>query len=59
MEDVDGPLVAESLYNELFKGKFGEFDPSDVPYALDEAVQKLRRIHREPSRWALYIHMGM
>jgi hypothetical protein len=59
MEDIDGPLVAESLYKELFKGQLNEFDPSEVPYALDEAVQRLRHIHREPSRWALYIHMGM
>ncbi|THH00813.1 hypothetical protein EW026_g1753 [Hermanssonia centrifuga] len=40
MGDQDGPEVAAGIYKELFKGE--TMDPDDVPYALDEAVQKLR-----------------
>jgi hypothetical protein len=30
-----------------------------VPYALGDAVRKLRAKGLEPSRWAPYIHIGM
>ncbi len=57
MGDQDGPEVAAGIYKELFKGE--TMDPDDVPYALDEAVQKLRARKVHSSRWATYIHMGV
>ncbi|EIN11238.1 hypothetical protein PUNSTDRAFT_63276 [Punctularia strigosozonata HHB-11173 SS5] len=59
MEDVDGPMVAGLVYGELFRDDSEMLDPDDVPYALDAAVQKLREAHPEPSRWAVYVHLGM
>jgi hypothetical protein len=59
MEDVDGPMIAKYIYEELFKGESDYLDPNIVPYALDEAVRKLREIEPSPSRWAPYIHIGM
>jgi CHAT domain-containing protein len=59
MGDVDGPIVAETVYRELFGGEGEVLDFDVVPYALDSAVQKLRSYDLEPSRWAPYIHIGM
>ncbi|EIN12573.1 hypothetical protein PUNSTDRAFT_141242 [Punctularia strigosozonata HHB-11173 SS5] len=58
MGDMDGPLVARTVYEELFRGDSEHLDPRIVPYALDAAVQKLRDIDPNPSRWAPYIHIG-
>jgi CHAT domain-containing protein len=57
--DVDGPVVAETVYRKLFEGEGETLDFDIVPYALDEAVRKLRNQGLEPSRWAPYIHIGM
>jgi hypothetical protein len=59
MQDVDGPIIADSVYRAIFSGDSDDIDPDDVAYGLDEAVQQLRRIHSDPSRWAPYIHLGM
>jgi CHAT domain-containing protein len=59
MGDVDGPIVAETVYKELFAGDGDMLDFDVVPYALDDAVRKLRVQGLEPSRWAPYIHIGM
>jgi hypothetical protein len=61
MGDLDGPVIAEGIYSYLFDpNKESEFlDPDDIPYALDEAVQKLRNSGLEPSFWATYIHIGI
>jgi CHAT domain-containing protein len=59
MGDVDGPVVAETVYRELFGGAYDMLDFEIVPYALDTAVRKLRAQGLEPSRWAPYIHLGM
>jgi hypothetical protein len=61
MGDFDGPVIAESIYASLFADKReSEFlDPDDIPYALDNAVQKLRNSGLDPSFWATYIHMGI
>jgi CHAT domain-containing protein len=59
MGDVDGPIVAETVYLELFAGDGDILDFDLVPYALDAAVRKLRAQGLEPSRWAPYIHMGI
>jgi hypothetical protein len=59
MEDVDGPMIAASVYGDLFNGEKEHIDPDDVAYALDAAVQLLRHIHPDPARWAPYIHIGI
>jgi CHAT domain-containing protein len=59
MGDVDGPVVAKTVYEALFAGEGDMLNFDVVPYALDAAVQKLRAQGLEPSRWAPYIHIGM
>lgn len=59
MDDVDGPIVAKRVYEELFGGDAEFFEPDSIPYALDSAVGELRAKKVHPSRWALYIHMGI
>jgi CHAT domain-containing protein len=59
MGDIDGPVVAETVYKELFAGEGDTLDFDVVPHALDAAVQRLRAQGLEPSRWAPYIHIGM
>jgi CHAT domain-containing protein len=59
MGDIDGPVVAETVYKEMFAGDGDTLDFDVVPYALDAAVRKLRTQGLEPSRWAPYIHIGM
>jgi hypothetical protein len=60
MEDVDGPMIARHLYGALFQGnEKTQLDSDDVAYALDSAVEQLRRKHSEPIRWACYVHIGM
>jgi CHAT domain-containing protein len=59
MGDVDGPIVAKTVYDELFAGDCDMLDFDIVPYALDTAVRTLRAQGLEPSRWAPYIHFGM
>jgi hypothetical protein len=56
MHDEDGPKVADRLYEVLFKKD--SLDLDDIPYALDDAVQVLRRGGVPASRWALFMHMG-
>jgi hypothetical protein len=61
MGDLDGPVIAGNIYSALFQKDSGsEFlDPDAVPYALDEAVQTLRKSRIDPSFWATYIHIGV
>ena len=59
MNDNDGPLIARSIYEELFKDPRASLDPNVIPYALDCAIQKLHHNGVHPSRWATYIHMGI
>jgi hypothetical protein len=59
MADVDGPMVSESVYKKIFGSCSELIDPDDVAYALDAAVQELRLIQPDPSRWAPYIHFGI
>jgi hypothetical protein len=58
MADADGPIVASSVYDTLFKEE--TFDLNDVPYALDDAVRLLREQQKEMNaeRWAVFVHMG-
>jgi hypothetical protein len=59
MADVDGPMIAESIYKDIFNSDWDYVNPDDVAYALDSAVQDLGRLHPDPSRWAPYIHLGI
>ena len=52
MSDIDGPLVAGHIYDQIFSGEGEYLDPNVIPYALDEAVQRLRANRVPPSRWA-------
>jgi hypothetical protein len=59
MEDIDGPMVAKSVYEDIFSSQSEYIEPDDVAYALDTAVQKLRHVDQDSSRWAPYIHLGI
>jgi hypothetical protein len=59
MGDVDGPRVAKSLYEDVFKGDSEYINPDDIAYALDAAVRRLRHEVKDPMRWAPYIHLGI
>lgn len=58
MNDEDGPTVARAVYKELMTRKDGFLDKDAFPYALDDAVQSLRRDGAPPHRWAPFIHIG-
>ena len=59
MGDVDGTLVARTVYKRIFGDDSEYLDPDVIPYALDEAMQTLRARGLHPSRWAPYIHLGV
>jgi hypothetical protein len=59
MGDVDGPKIAKSLYEGVFKGNSEYINPDDIAYALDDAVHLLRNETKDPMRWAPYIHLGI
>lgn len=59
MDDVDGPIVAERVYKNLFQSPSEYLDPDSIPYALDEVVSELRSQGLHPSRWAPYVHFGI
>lgn len=59
MDDFDGPVVARTVYEELFGAGADVIEPDAVPYALDSAVQKLRRMGLAANRWAPYVHFGV
>jgi hypothetical protein len=56
MSDEDGPLIADYVYDALFKEVI--FDLNVVPYALDDAVRHLREQKVKPERWSVFVHMG-
>lgn len=59
MGDVDGPIVAMKVYEELFRGEAESLDPDAIPYALDEVMHDLRKQGLHASRWAPYVHLGV
>lgn len=59
MDDLDGPVVAKTVYEELFQGGREVLDLDAIPYALDLAVQKLQAKGLAASRWAPYVHFGV
>jgi hypothetical protein len=56
MSDEDGPQLARRVYEVLFERD--QLDLDDISYALDAAVQALRRAGVPARRWALFMHMG-
>ena len=56
MSDSDGPRVAKWFYEKLFEQETITVDA--IPYALDYAVNELRKSGAPPQRWATFIHMG-
>ena len=64
MADEDGPVIADSFYEELFRGSDGkpgvEPDTTKSAQALHVAVQKLRfqKNGASFSRWIPFIHIG-
>jgi hypothetical protein len=56
MHDADGPDVARRVYEALFRKD--RLDLEDVPYALDEVVESLRKAGVPAARWALFMHTG-
>lgn len=59
MGDIDGPIVARRVYEELFRNNSEHLDPDVIPYALDDAVSELRQQGLHVSRWAPYVHIGV
>jgi hypothetical protein len=56
MSDKDGPLVAQWVYEALLNKEIFELD--DIPYVLDDAVQKLKAHGVPLHRWATFVHFG-
>jgi hypothetical protein len=56
MHDADGPAVARVFYERLLESD--EITADDVPYALDAAVQELKKTGAPPNRWAPFVHFG-
>jgi hypothetical protein len=56
MCDKDGPKVARQFYSSLFERDRVNLD--DIAYALDDAVQVLRKSKVPASRWASFMHIG-
>jgi hypothetical protein len=56
MTDIDGPVIADLVYEAMFKEEV--FDLNVVPYALDDAVRLLREQRVEAGRWSVFVHMG-
>jgi hypothetical protein len=59
MADTDGPVIAKTIYEEIFHGESENLEPDTIPYALDAAVEKLRDARVPPVRWAPYVHYGI
>ena len=59
MGDVDGPIVAKTVYEELYRDGVEVLNPDAIPYALDLAVRKLQAKGLATSRWAPYVQIGV
>lgn len=66
MNDSLGTDIAKTLYEHLYSGDIHmPLDPDLIAYALDEAVQNIRKKvnakgkHPLPSMWAPFIHIGL
>jgi hypothetical protein len=54
---VDGPEVAKTFYQDLLAQDI--IDADAVPYALDAAVENIRRSGVSIERWASFVHIGL
>ncbi|KAJ7082508.1 hypothetical protein C8R44DRAFT_652633 [Mycena epipterygia] len=62
MADPDGPKIAETFYQHLFKGCDTNTNPPDLTKAaecLHIAVAKLRAENVPFSRWVPFVHYGL
>jgi tetratricopeptide (TPR) repeat protein/CHAT domain-containing protein len=61
MGDSTGPTAAKTIYERLFRNAPQRFDSSEAAYALNEAVQVLRKADRKTTteQWAPFIHIGI
>jgi CHAT domain-containing protein len=59
INDVDGPIVAEKVYEHLFRHWPDQPNSSEAAYALRRAVIHLRdELGRPPSSWVPLVHLG-
>jgi hypothetical protein len=56
MDDADSLRVAKVFYERLFCEEIITLDA--IPFALDYAVEELRKSGMPPKQWAMFIHMG-
>jgi hypothetical protein len=56
MSDDDGPEIAKTVYETLFAQEV--IDADAVAYALDVAVQQLRKKGVPLHRWTTFVHVG-
>jgi len=59
IHDQDGPFIANEFYGHLFKDGATLPHPSDTAYALNRAVQQLRKEQLPAARWVPFIHIGI
>jgi hypothetical protein len=57
--DLDGPVIARTFYQSWMAAVDERADLDAVPYALDDAVGRLRDSGVSPLRWAAFIHVGV
>jgi tetratricopeptide (TPR) repeat protein len=57
--DDIAPLIAEQVYNHLFRAPTAAIVSSDAAAALDVAVQFLRRKKISLSQWVSFLHIGI
>ncbi|KAG8942481.1 hypothetical protein FRC03_003170 [Tulasnella sp. 419] len=60
MADIDGPTVAEEVYNHLFRRKEmgGSADYRDAAEALNIATKELKKRGVPVERWINFVHFG-
>ncbi|KAG8694012.1 hypothetical protein FRC08_008750 [Ceratobasidium sp. 394] len=57
--DDDGPVVAQTLYEYLFRDREGTTDSSEAAIGLNKAVRVLRKAKVPMHRWVPFIHIGV
>ncbi|KAG8720686.1 hypothetical protein FRC09_009153 [Ceratobasidium sp. 395] len=57
--DDDGPIVARTLYQNLFGNPNGVVDSSQAAVGLNKAVRVLRKAKVPMHRWVPFIHIGV
>lgn len=59
MGDIDGPFVARKIYEQLLATDSATLNLDTVPYALDDAINELKKRGLHSDRWATYVHVGI